>query len=395
MKLRNYFSILLFVTLIVVFPVGAGGISEEYRSLFEEDNKITKQELTNAIISYMLNRGGLKLEELRDAAHVYVYWSGEPLKFTDSANRQVTLYKPAKRVVPYPITLYEPIWILGAQNKVVGVRDEAIRLDYPWLPGIQEKENIGDMTNINWEKIVELDPDVMIVASRRGAAEAEEKLSRFNITIVALRFMESEKFKDEFRILSKILGNDKKAEEFISWWEEKSNILNRAIGIEQKVRVFAEYTDLEYSTGGEGSGIHSTINMAGGYNIALDANVGYYGEVDPEWLMNQTIDVILLVAWLGETGYSIQNEQGLNTLIQEKSARTAVENSSAVRNGKVYVIDGPAVLTSVRNNILALYCAKWFYPGLFNDLNPDEIHREYFERWIGVQYRGIWAYPLV
>jgi iron complex transport system substrate-binding protein len=37
--------------------------------------------------------------------------------------------------------------------------------------------------------------------------------------------------------------------------------------------------------------------------------------------------------------------------------------------------------------------AKWFYPEIFQDLNPDEINKEYCEKWLGVPYKGIWAYP--
>ena len=45
--------------------------------------------------------------------------------------------------------------------------------------------------------------------------------------------------------------------------------------------------------------------------------------------------------------------------------------------------------------IAVLYSAKWFYPDIFSNLNPEEVHREYFERWLRVEYRGIWAYPLI
>jgi iron complex transport system substrate-binding protein len=37
--------------------------------------------------------------------------------------------------------------------------------------------------------------------------------------------------------------------------------------------------------------------------------------------------------------------------------------------------------------------AKWFYPERFKDLDPEVVHKEYFEEWLGVPYRGIWTYP--
>lgn len=39
---------------------------------------ISSDELADAVLSYMLEEKHLELNELRDAAHVYAYWNGEP-----------------------------------------------------------------------------------------------------------------------------------------------------------------------------------------------------------------------------------------------------------------------------------------------------------------------------
>jgi len=51
------------------------------------------------------------------------------------------------------------------------------------------------------------------------------------------------------------------------------------------------------------------------------------------------------------------------------------------------------MLTSCKAVIAATYMAKWFYPERFKDLDSEVVHKEYFEEWLGVPYRGIWAYP--
>ncbi|RZN37484.1 MAG: hypothetical protein EFT35_06165, partial [Methanophagales archaeon ANME-1-THS] len=83
---------------MAVTPVSAS--SAEYKKLFDGDNKITRDELAPKICSYMLGSGDLTLDELRDAAYVYAYWNGEQFTFVDSANRTVTIYRPAKRIIP-------------------------------------------------------------------------------------------------------------------------------------------------------------------------------------------------------------------------------------------------------------------------------------------------------
>jgi iron complex transport system substrate-binding protein len=42
----------------------------------------------------------------------------------------------------------------------------------------------------------------------------------------------------------------------------------------------------------------------------------------------------------------------------------------------------------------ASYMAKWFYPDIFKDLDPEAINKKYFEKWLGVPYKGIWVYPI-
>ena len=40
--------------------------------------------------------------------------------------------------------------------------------------------------------------------------------------------------------------------------------------------------------------------------------------------------------------------------------------------------------------------AKWFYPELFEDLNPEEIHQEYIDDFCGIDYdvseHGVFVY---
>ena len=54
---------------------------------------------------------------------------------------------------------------------------------------------------------------------------------------------------------------------------------------------------------------------------------------------------------------------------------------------------GPLMLGSTTTYIGAIYCAKWFYPELFKDMDPEAIHKEFVEKWIGARFGGIWAYP--
>ena len=324
------------------------------------------------------------------------------LTVVDSADRIVTVNMPVERIIPQPTSSYEPVWVIGAQDKVVGVTSTAQKEDgYSWLPGIQDKPPVGIYRELDYEKIMELEPNIVIVSKKTATTGVmEEKLAPAGITVVGVNFVELKKFDNNLKILAKIVGKDEKAEEFISWRQNHLDLIKeRTEGIEPKVRVYVEYSDTLWGTSGKGSCGHSVITTAGGNNIAGD-EVGYFGYVEPEWVIRENPEVIFFPAWTefvptALTGYFMDSSENAEQFIEEAFNRTGLKETDAVKNGRVYVIDGQSVLTASRSIVAALYCAKWFYPEQFEDLNPEEINREYFEEWLGVEYKGIWAYPLL
>ena len=64
----------------------------------DANNELTKEELVNAILLYILSEGSYTLDDVGDAAWVYAYWDGKPKTIVDSAGRTVTLYRPLERI---------------------------------------------------------------------------------------------------------------------------------------------------------------------------------------------------------------------------------------------------------------------------------------------------------
>ena len=122
---------LLFTSmLLAVMPIASGKAMKKIPGDANNDEKLTEKELASAIISYMLGETGhLDMEDLRDAAHVYAYWGGEPRRITDSAGRNITIYKPIKRVVVFNSETVETMRSLNASDKIVGACKYAIQND--------------------------------------------------------------------------------------------------------------------------------------------------------------------------------------------------------------------------------------------------------------------------
>jgi len=128
--------------------------------------------------------------------------------------------------------------------------------------------------------------------------------------------------------------------------------------------------------------------MAGMKNICPGINM----EFDPEWVIKTNPDIILLGDWVNEfVGYKIDSPARAAEDIKEETEIPGFENITAVKNGDVYEID--YMLLGTRGDIGVFYLAKVAYPEKFKDIDPVEIHREYFEIWLRVDYQGIFFYP--
>ena len=74
-------------------------------------------------------------------------------------------------------------------------------------------------------------------------------------------------------------------------------------------------------------------------------------------------------------------------------SRPGWDQLDAVENGEVYMITNGIAWCGVRKHVGVFYMAKWFYPDLFLDIDPEEFHREWLEEFEGIEYRGLWVYP--
>ncbi|MBE9550843.1 MAG: hypothetical protein IMF13_02220 [Proteobacteria bacterium] len=72
--------------------------------------------------------------------------------------------------------------------------------------------------------------------------------------------------------------------------------------------------------------------------------------------------------------------------------RQAWDHIRAVKEGRVYVMAGD-IWTGPRAIIGMSYMAKFFYPDAFKALDPEALHREYMEKFQGINYQGMYVYP--
>ncbi|MCK4734331.1 MAG: ABC transporter substrate-binding protein, partial [Methanophagales archaeon] len=326
------------------------------------------------------------------------------LTIIDCIERIVTVKKPVNRVVILEPIITEVIKAIGAKDKVVGIyTTSSMWGGEVFFPELSKLPHVGSYRNPDCEAILELEPDIVIQYSTR-APGFEDKLKPAGITVVRVdpgAAVHGNLMAREWKKLGHILDKKDEAKELIDWYEGYlDEIKSRTEGLsdEDKQHVYAAFSflsGLDMILGKE-CYLGYACTLAGGFNIAGD--VGYGTTVDPEWVIAQNPDFIVLTTPTGEAAgsYEVDDPTKMKEFRERFMNRPGLEGVNAVNDGRVnmvafQMVGGPHLLFTTA------YFAKWFYPDLFEDLDPEAIHQEYLDRFQGLDYdldeHGVFAYP--
>jgi len=212
---------------------------------------------------------------------------GSSLKVFDSYQRAITIDQEPSRVVSLAPNITEIIFALGKGATLVGKTDFC---DYPEeVGGI---ESVGDIMNPNIEKILELDPDI-IIASNHFQKTVLKKLEALGLKVAILDGKESfNGVYDTIRQVGQILYANEKAVELIAAMQQKVSYITSVVeqGRKPKVYYVVFYGDGGFYTAGKDTFIGNVLTMAGGDNAAADSEGWQYSieklvEQDPEFLI--------------------------------------------------------------------------------------------------------------
>jgi len=310
--------------------------------------------------------------------------TGKIITIKDANGRSIDVRLPVKRVVVLTSDALEVIRAIKAEGLVKGV-NSGISSDPLFWPRLKRMPSVGRWSYPNYELIAELNPDIVIGYAGRPGPVMERKLSSFGIQVVRLDFYKMFTLKREVKILGQILNREKEAGKLIAWYHKSQDLIQKGLKkIRCRPRVYVESYS-RYHTTGPGSGGNEMCVLAGGCNIAEGFSIPY-PEVTPEWVLVKNPQVVIKAAAV-TNAYAVTGSGPLKEIRKEIMARPAWDNIRAVQEGKVYVMES-SIWTGPRAIIGISYMAKWFHPDMFKDLDPEGLHREYLERFQGIQYRG-------
>ena len=315
----------------------------------------------------------------------------------DIPTEPVTVPMPIESIIPVSGYAPEVLCAFGVADRIVGVLEPAKKKG-ELKTFLEDKPTVGTSAYSDWdlEKILELEPDIVIAYAHYDFSDYEEVLTAVGIPLVQMDFHVPEKYSKEIGNLGWMLDKQERAEELINFEQQHLDLIEgrvKDLEAEQKPRVYWECFWEDYKALGPKSPQHDTLSFCGGVNIFADTDI-HYAKVDPEAVIDRNPEVIIKDIYAGyiPCGYDVTDTGPLEELRSDIMNRPAWDDIDAVKNGRVYLISFGA--KSTHACVHYCYIAKWLHPELFEDIDPVDIHGEWMEKFLGIEYKGAYAYPL-
>lgn len=268
-----------------------------------------------------------------------------PLTILDSNGEEFTLEQPPQRIIAMDSSVVEILFAIGEGDRIAGTHDF---VTYP--PESAEIPRVGDAFNLNFEAILNLNPDLVFVFSPSVVPD----LKRLGIETLYLKDLHQD-FKEipqTIRLWGEIVGNPEASEQLASQFEERIvRIEDRMEQIKTGPSVFQD--EGEFWTPGPDTLIGSVFTLLKLRNIAFD--ISGYAQLSPEIIIERNPDIII-----SSYGDRISDNPAFS---QVPAVR---DNRIFVPQGDVLSVPGPRFILGVEK------LANWIYPDLYSQSeSPD------------------------
>jgi iron complex transport system substrate-binding protein len=265
----------------------------------------------------------------------------------DDLGRLVAINGTPQRIVSLAPSNTEILFALGLGDKVVGVTNYC---DYP--PEALNKTKVGEYANPDIEKIVALNPDLVLVAYGTPM-DVINNLVGLGLTVYGIKTTDLDDLLNDIRRVGEITDKEVQAQALTSEMASKIEAIADATGeLEQRPGVFYIVWNDPLWTAGSGTFIHELIEKAGGVNICQ--NITGYATISIEEVVARDPEIIITSSWPGVYEWAMNS--------------TELEVTAARQSGSVYTCDDDLVQRPGPRLVEGLeWFAYFIHPEIFEE----------------------------
>ena len=287
------------------------------------------------------------------------------IKIIDFRGVEVTLEKPATRIVCLIESALSGLYMLNADNKVIAVPaniySESVYSQYAALDERIKYKKLpapGNWDFVNLESVVALQPDLVIIWSSQK--ESIEAIEEQGIPVYGVSLQSINDIYKEIADLGQLTGRQARADSLLAYTRNeitRLKTLTQSFSIHRSVYFMWSQGLLE--TSGTSSMVNELIELAGAKNVCRSTHEHLV--VNMESILEWNPDVIIM--WYNAA-----------SLPSDVIGIPEWRNVSAVKNEQVYQL--PSVflcdLWTLKFQYAAKLLAKCCYPGSFKGLDMEK-----------------------
>jgi iron complex transport system substrate-binding protein len=142
--------------------------------------------------------------------------------FVDEIGNRVELNSTPTKIISAAPNITEIIYALGAGDLLVG---RTTFCNYP--PEVEKVQVVGDMLNLNFEKILEMKPDILFLTVEGNTKETYEKLKSLNIAVYVINPRNIGGILKSISNIAEVLSKKKAGDSLIHSIKERLNLIEQ------------------------------------------------------------------------------------------------------------------------------------------------------------------------
>ena len=197
-----------------------------------------------------------------EKASVDVQADPTAIRVVDFSGRTISLAAPARKIVALAPHIVENVFSAGAGDTLVGVMQYS---DYP--ESAKQIAIVGGYEKTNFEKIIELNPDLIIAWQSGNSHSAIQRLVELGYTVYIDQADSLQDVARSIRDIGVLTGHSKKAESVATAYLEQLNQIQERYKNSAKIKTFYQVWNNPLQTISGNHIISDAIEICGGSNI--------------------------------------------------------------------------------------------------------------------------------
>jgi len=271
-----------------------------------------------------------------------IHVSAQHKVFTDALGFTIQMESPPKRIISLAPNITEILFALDLGDNVVGVTRFC---DYP--PEAIRKERIGGLVDPNLEKIISLNPD-LIIGFRGNPIRLIKRMQEFNLPVFVLEMGTTiDRVFTVIETVAQITWAEKRTAKLLQPLKQQYQNIISALNREKNIpKVFVFLHGMGLWTCGKNSFMDDLLNKAKGKNIA--------GNIQKKWLLFSQEQLIA-----ENPDFIIILSKSREAFLKAKKSilkGVFLKNLQAVAKGDIYFLDenlatrpGPRIIDALNN----------------------------------------------